>query len=245
MNNKDSLSHRVKSGRWVFDKEVAEVFDDMLFRSVPGLERACNTANLLFSSIEKFRPSCNNYNVLDLGIGTGTTCQKIIPNPNSKAVFGIDTSFEMIEKARNSLRYTFGKVTLEQGDIKDPLPLSFPSKFGVILSVLTMMFVPPDYRLSVLQRLREALSREGSLFIMEKTVPSSIPMIVRDSYRQYKLDSGYTVQQVNEKEASLQGVLIPQSPDEWERMFKVAGFESVELVFAELQFRGWLLRKTV
>lgn len=242
---KDSLSHEVASPKWTFDASVAEVFDDMLLRSVPGLARACKTANLLLSATERCYPHYQNNNVLDLGVGTGTTCRYIVPNRKEKALFALDNAPDMVEKARANLKDVFGHATIKCADIREPLPITFPSKFGTILCVLTLMFTPPEYRLPILKRICGALSNEGVLFFMEKTVPSSMPMLLRDAYRAYKAEAGYSTSQINDKESALQGVLIPQSSQEWERMFREAGFTSYEMVFSELQFKGWLLRKSV
>ena len=77
-------------------------------------------------------------------MGTGTTCRYIVPNRKEKALFALDNAPDMVEKARANLKDVFGHATVKCGDIREPLPITFPSKFGTILCVLTLMFTPPS-----------------------------------------------------------------------------------------------------
>ena len=83
-----------------FDEEVAEVFDDMLNRSIPGYQ-------VLQEVISNFiiEYYCKGSYIYDLGCSTGNTILGLYKNmPGSSsidyAIRAVDKSPEMIEKAK-------------------------------------------------------------------------------------------------------------------------------------------------
>lgn len=60
-------------GSWKFDESVAEVFTDMLSRSIPGYD---NMRELMFRMARNFlRPHSN---VLDIGCSTGLSSKELV-----------------------------------------------------------------------------------------------------------------------------------------------------------------------
>ncbi len=103
MKNKDSLyaekQNQVTPFR--FDKEVADVFDDMLERSVPGYRTTISMIGLLAERYSRADSFC-----YDLGCSLGAatlSMRKNIKQPGC-SIIAVDNSKPMIEKCRTQDR---------------------------------------------------------------------------------------------------------------------------------------------
>ena len=63
------------------------------------------------------------------------------------------------------------------------------------------------------------------------------------TYSDFKLDQGYTAEEVLNKSISLKSILEPFSAETNVNMFRKAGFEEVTSVMKWLCFEGWLCVK--
>ena len=98
MNGKDELfKHKRTAKEFQFDEHVADVFDDMLDRSIPFYRHVITmTGDLLRSRLR------SGDHVVDLGCSTGTTLIFLAEGlKNLELSFtGIDNSVPMLERAR-------------------------------------------------------------------------------------------------------------------------------------------------
>ena len=89
---------------FTFDKQVANVFDDMVRRSVPGYQSMIEMVALMVKSYGQ-----NNTNYYDLGASTGAISLALgVNNPcENNRIIAIDNSLEMVKKSQQNLK---GKV---------------------------------------------------------------------------------------------------------------------------------------
>lgn len=89
-----------KLGDFTFDESVAEVFPDMIQRSVPGYSNIITAIGML---AERF--VTDNSNVYDLGCSRGAGILSIRRNVNAKNVqiIGVDNSQPMVERCKTHL----------------------------------------------------------------------------------------------------------------------------------------------
>ena len=87
-----------------FDKEVVEVFDDMVKRSVPGYDSMIQMIGLIARIYGQ-----DNTNYYDLGSSTGAITLSIALNNKSKnnQFFAIDNSKEIVEQCKKNLQNFF------------------------------------------------------------------------------------------------------------------------------------------
>lgn len=90
-----------KLGDFTFDESVAEVFPDMIQRSVPGYSNIITAIGML---AERF--VTDNSNVYDLGCSRGAGILSIRRNVNAKNVqiIGVDNSQPMVERCKNPFK---------------------------------------------------------------------------------------------------------------------------------------------
>tara|TARA_R100001463_G_scaffold123794_2_gene180615 strand:- start:694 stop:1407 length:714 start_codon:yes stop_codon:yes gene_type:complete len=232
-----SYSHR-PNGDWVFDDEVAKCFDHMLKTSVPMYDEMIRS---IFSIISQNNFSCkpDNGSMLDLGCGTATTLKELACLSTGHSVVGIDSSESMVKIARENTEH-LSNASIYCQSVTDP----FPDKrlYGTVLSVLTLMFIPPLDRLKVLKMCHDRLDDNGIMFVVEKCETNFDEDIIVPIYHLWKMSQGYSKKSIENKSSSLKGVLVPFSAWENEVMFKQAKFKS-EIFFAHHMFRGWILKK--
>src|ERR1043166_2983334 len=125
-------------GDFNFGKKVAEVFDDMLGRSVPfyaELQRMIGEMAVDFAG-----PGSTVY---DLGCSTGTTLLNLDRNlPSDVRLVGVDYSAEMLARCQAKLK-THGSARpfeLIQADLTDGTKIENAS---LVVMVLTLQFIRP------------------------------------------------------------------------------------------------------
>jgi len=223
-----------------FSPQVAEVFDDMLERSVPFYKE---TMAMAASLLEAFVPV--GAVVYDLGCSTGATMLELarrLPDRDLHFV-GVDSSAAMVEKARLKAEVYAKSERLRfvQADILD-CPLQDPA--AIILNY-TLQFIRPLQRPEFARRLHDALKPGGLLLVCEKTI-SHTPLFNRayiGYYLDFKRRQGYSEIEIAKKREALENVLVPFSAAETVEMLQKAGFAQVEQFFQWFNFSGFVARK--
>jgi len=220
---------------WSFNDDVANVFDDMLGRSIPGYENMRDTVIRMISPI-----ITNGGHILDLGCSHGEMIAKLIKDLGSSMYVnyvGIDSSTAMVSKARKRFADD-ERVTIVHGNIADAEMQRL--RYDSILSILTLQFIPIEYRQEVLKQVHDALTPNGCFILVEKVLgeSSSGQDHLVSVYHQMKKDNGYSEEQVEAKRVSLQNVLVPLRASENIRMLKSAGFSVVQPFWQNLNFVG-------
>ena len=220
---------------WSFNDDVANVFDDMLGRSIPGYENMRDTVIRMISPIVT-----NGGHILDLGCSHGEMIAKLIKDLGSSMYVnyvGIDSSTAMVSKARKRFADD-ERVTIVHGNIADAEMQRL--RYDSILSILTMQFIPIEHRQEILKQIYDALTANGCFILVEKVLGESSlgQEHLVSVYHQMKKDNGYSEEQVEAKRLSLQNVLVPLRASENIRMLKSAGFSVVQPFWQNLNFAG-------
>ena len=223
-----------------FDGKVADVFDDMLNRSVPCYRMVIDmTGNIL----EKFLRDGDR--IYDLGCSTGATLVELagrLARPDLHFI-GVDSSPAMLSKARHKAEMfaVAGRVDFQEADIID-LDISGA---GAVIMNYTLQFLRPIQRQEFLTKVQRALRPGGVLLISEKVV-SPDPELNRafiDFYLDFKRRNGYSETEISRKRQALENVLIPFSIKENLDLLRQAGFASGETFFQWFNFASLVARK--
>jgi tRNA (cmo5U34)-methyltransferase len=240
MSRPDNYSPGAK---WAFDDGVAQVFPDMLKRSIPGYS---TMRDCVVRVAKPFLESANSEKYfLDIGCSRGDVIYDVLNSLSSIGhvqVVGVDSSKPMIDLATESFS-RFTNVSFVHADATN-MTIT-PGKYSVITSVLTAQFLPLDTRQEFFEMVHSGLSHDGAFIVVEKILgetPKSQAFLV-DNYHIFKKDNGYSEEQVEQKRKSLQGVLVPLRGSENESMLKDAGFSCVQRFWQCLNFAGWIAFK--
>ena len=242
MNNKDMIfSAPIKNlGDFTFDEQVAEVFPDMISRSVPGYSNIITAIGMLAS-----RFVTDNSNVYDLGCSRGAAALSVRRNLTAKNVkiIGIDNSEPMVERARQYLNAYHSDIPVEIlcDDIRN---VEIKNASMVILN-FTLQFLPPEDRIELLTKIFNGLKKGGVLVLSEKFKFESEEMneLLIDLHHQFKRANGYSELEVSQKRTALENVMRTDSIPTHKKRLKDIGFAQVELWFQCFNFGSMIAIK--
>lgn len=237
MNKKDEV---IVKEKWSFDENVTEVFENMLERSIPDY---LNMRSLVTSIIQNYQieDTC----ILDLGCSTGGAIQDALSSSHASIKFiGLEISKPMLKKARSKLGQFIEnkKVEIIECDLRNNFPKYNNS---IVLSILTLQFIPIEYRQQIISNIYSSLEPGGVFVLVEKILgeDSIGNQILEKLYYQMKGENGYTEEQIKNKRKSLEGILVPVTSSWNEDMMYKAGFENVQKFWQQLNFSAWIAFK--
>jgi len=236
-NAGDNIKTAVSS--WDFGGDTPLSFDDHISKSVPGY----HIGQSLIASYSDFFVNLTPKLIYDIGCSTGTLLSRIENrHPNKDLAYeGIDVVPEMIEYAKNRNFINPEKFNFKCDDILN-IELRESS---IISSYYTLQFVLPSVRQEIVNRIYKSLTWGGAFFVFEKTRGPDGRFQDMNShvYNEYKINQGYTPEEIFSKSRSLAGVLEPFSDKGNFEMFERAGFKDIELIFTNICFKGWICVK--
>lgn len=237
----------IPKGKWQFDAEVAAVFDDMISRSIPDYETMRDLTTRI--GHEFIFP---HLDVADLGCSTGLGIERLIgreqQRDNSETKFYLfDTSEPMLAICKEKFK-DCPNVIVEECDITRGIehsPVMPYGNYSLVLSILTLQFVPIEYRQSVVQDVYNSLCEGGAFLIVEKVLGYSCPIdeVLKKLYYDIKRDNSYTEDQIAEKRKSLEGTLVPITETANRQMLEAAGFRRIDTYWRYLNFVGLIAIK--
>ena len=242
-NDKDEVFSKAfaSSSDFRFSSDVAQVFDDMVSRSVPYYpEMQRMIAELAADHAQEGTA------VYDLGCSTGTTLQMMSERIDGSVRFvGIDDSRDMLAKCDAKLKQSgFERpYELRYADLNEGLSIDNAS---VVVLCLTLQFVRPMFRDRLLRSIFEGMVPGGVLLLVEKilTENSNFNRDFIKYYYDYKRRQNYSEMEISQKREALENVLIPYRLTENVSMLKEAGFSSCEVFFKWYNFCGVIAKKT-
>jgi tRNA (cmo5U34)-methyltransferase len=237
------LNSEKGAGTFEFDAEVAEVFDDMLERSIP----------FYLEQQAMIRGLCKNLwipgtTVYDLGCSTATTLVGLSRElPPSAFLVGYDNSIPMLDRARKNIEenHLQERVDLRHGDLNGQLTDLSLKDAGIVTLCWTLQFVSLARRDNVIRWIYDALVNEGVLIVTEKILTNNGDMnhFFVDLYYEFKRRRGYADAEIARKREALENVLVPCRLDDNLDLLRRNRFERVETFFQWFNFAGFLCVK--
>ena len=236
MDENSSLGHK-PDGKWSFDQTVADIFDDMLNRSIPYYSSMRSTV----FDIGRRYVKPGTY-VIDLGCSRGEALAPFVGSCPTANFAGFEISEPMLEAARARFKLN-RNVAISKTDLRDGLPTVGP--VSVALSVLTLQFVPIEYRQGLVGAIYDALVPGGACILVEKVLGECGPIdaTLVGAYYDLKMRNGYSNEEIQRKRFSLEGVLVPVTAKWNEELLRSNGFRQVECIWRCLNFAAWLAVK--
>lgn len=229
-----------KASDFKFGANVANVFDDMVSRSVPFYGEMQRMIAELSADHAK-----DGSDVYDLGCSTGTTMigMDTMVDKNIRFV-GVDDSQEMLDKCKSKLmEIGFSRdYDLRCNDLGQGVNISNSS---VVVLCLTLQFVRPIYRERLVKDIYNGLNKGGALILVEKilTEESRFNRDFINYYYNYKRRNQYSELEISQKREALENVLIPYKLSENISLLRDRGFGSCEVFFKWYNFAGLIAIK--
>lgn len=225
---------------FAFDSKVAEVFSDMIRRSVPGYGTVINMTGVLANQYVTANSNC-----YDLGCSLGASSLAMQHGIQTQGcqIIGIDNSQAMLDQASDHLKQAEGEtpITLQHADVLET-PIENAS---MVVMNFTLQFIAPDLRLELLKRIHQGMNPGGILILSEKITfedPEEERLQI-EMHHAFKRANGYDDLEISQKRSALENVLIPETLHQhYERLSK-AGFSRTDLWFQCFNFVSLVARK--
>ena len=245
MTNKDNIfaAETRAVGDFNFGEEVAEVFDDMLDRSIPLYREQQRMIGEIAAEFAE-----DGSVVYDLGCSTGITLETLRAALSAAGkqvrLVGVDYSEPMLERARKRFAAIavhdwphFVHADLNHGCVIE--------NASVVVLNLTLQFVRPLYRDKLIRLIVDGLNENGCLILMEKVLSkdSLLNRMFIKYYYDMKRHNGYSETEINAKREALENVMIPYRIDENVELLKRNGFAEVDVFFKWYNFAGMVAIK--
>lgn len=218
--------------KWKFDGDVTAEFDDMLSRSIPEYETMRRLTFEVGSSFVQ-----EGTDVVDLGASRGEAVAPFVD--------AFDCTYTLIEVSdpmRDTLHERFhgrSNVKVLDWDLRNRFPMVEAS---LVLSVLTVQFVPIEHRQRILRKVYDSLLPGGALVLVEKVLGATADLdaVMVNRYHEMKRRNGYTEDDIRRKRLSLEGVLVPVTARMNEEFLASAGFREIDCFWRHLNFCSWV-----
>lgn len=229
---------------FTFDEKVANVFPDMINRSVPGYANIVAMSGIL--SAEFFQKNTYCY---DLGCSLGASSlsmAKAISEP-SLTIIAVDNSQAMLDKAKALLQ-------TEQSALKEASCINFICadindicihNASVVVMNFTLQFIAPEKRFGLLSRIYQGMKKGGILILSEKLMydKKEQQQLLIDMHHFFKKANGYSALEISQKRQTIENVLLPETLETHKQRLNDIGFKQVEQWFQCFNFSSLIAIK--
>ena len=233
-NSGDNI--KAQNANWKFNGNMVENFEEHISKSVPLYKEGHKLVENLSDYFIKDDSFC-----YELGSSTGILINNIAKkNQNKDAKFiGLEIEKDMVDKA-NKL-YKLNNLEFINEDINN---FKF-NKSDMIISYYSIQFIHPKHRQLLFDKIYNSLNWGGAFVFFEKVRANDARFqdILTNLYTEYKLEVGYSADEIISKTKSLKGVLEPFSTQGNIDLLKRAGFEDFITIQKYMNFEGFLAIK--
>jgi len=232
----------VQVGQFEFDDSVADVFPDMIARSVPGYSSMLAMAEQITQT-----HAVPDSQLYDLGCSLGAATQRIRQHaPTSCQLHAVDNSAAMIARLSkqllqdraNETTHSLCETILHETDIRS---VAVQNASVVVLN-LTLQFLPPAERTPLLQSIAHGMLPGGALLLSEKVCfdDPQEQQLMTDLHLDFKRAHGYSELEIAQKRSSLEETLIPESLSAHLQRLRVCGFRQASVWFQCFNFASMI-----
>ena len=222
-----------------FDEKVAEVFPDMLKRSIPGYPAIIAMIETLSGIYSQ-----PNSNLYDLGCSLGASSlsmQRGVRVDGCK-IIAIDNSEAMIAKC---VKQTDGNSRTKIDYICESILDTKIENASVVVLNFTLQFIEASRRHELIKKIWNGMNEGGVLILSEKVKfdEERVNNLLINVYHDFKRANGYSDLEISQKRTALEKVLIPETiANHHDRLIR-AGFSSANMWFQCFNFMSMLAIK--
>ncbi|TGD73870.1 carboxy-S-adenosyl-L-methionine synthase CmoA [Mangrovimicrobium sediminis] len=228
------------TGLFAFDAKVAEVFPDMIQRSVPGYATIVAMTGLL---AQRYASAGSRLYDLGCSLGASTLAMRANLESSDCRIVGVDNSSAMLARARQIIDADDNTtpVDLLCADLAD---VAIEDASVVVLN-FTLQFVPPAQRDAVIARICDGLRPGGIMVLSEKVIfeDAHLDALNIDLHHEFKRANGYSDLEIAQKRAALENVLVPESLARHRQRISDAGFSACDVWFQCFNFASLIALK--
>ncbi|CAM3907957.1 carboxy-S-adenosyl-L-methionine synthase CmoA [Rheinheimera salexigens] len=224
-----------------FDDQVADVFPDMIQRSVPGYHTIIQTIGKLTA---KYQQPDSLYYDLGCSLGAATLAMRRNLTAENCKIISVDNSSAMVERCERHLQSFRSDVPVDV-QLADIRHIDI-SNAAVVVINFTLQFLPKTDRDQLIQQIYNGLKPGGLLILSEKFIHSQTTEneLLIDLHHDFKRANGYSELEVSQKRTALENVMQPDTLQQHARRLSQAGFSQQTVWFQCFNFCSMLAIKS-
>ncbi len=223
MRKKDTLYRSVNEPikPFEFNQHVADVFPDMIERSVPGYPLTISMLSVIAGEYAQ-----EHSNIYDLGCSLGAASLAVRQGLKNKSckIIAIDNSPAMIDACVKDIAddENNNRICFELGDVLQ----TRIEKASIVVMNFTLQFIPLASRQTLLNKIYQGLLPGGVLVLSEKIIfdDNAETDTMNNLHHHMKALNGYDQLEIANKRDALEQVLIPETQENHQQRIKNAGF---------------------
>jgi tRNA (cmo5U34)-methyltransferase len=222
-----------EAGSFEFDGEVADVFPDMLKRSIPGYAASIRAIGTLASGYVQPGTKC-----YDLGCSLGAATLAMRQNITAPGceIIAVDLAPAMIERCRKIISADGSgvDVSLVEGDVRQ---ITIEQASMVVMNY-TLQFLSVGERDEMIGKICNGLIDGGVFVLSEKVVDedSKVEELLIEMHHEFKRQNAYSDLEISRKRIALEDILIPESIPTHRARLQNAGFRHVGVWLRHFNF---------
>jgi len=223
-----------------FDAQVADVFSDMIERSVPGYR---SIITMIETLTEHYAQTGSTLYDLGCSLGAASLSMRRGIVAQGCRIVSIDNSEIMVERCRKAMERDHNPTPVETicADIRT---VEITNASVVVLN-FTLQFIPPEDRVRLLEKIAGGMRPGGVLILAEKVVfgDEHLNNLLTNIHHDFKRAHGYSDLEISQKRNALENVLIPETISTHRERLLNSGFTSVDVWFQCFNFMSMLAVK--
>jgi tRNA (cmo5U34)-methyltransferase len=225
-----------------FDADVADVFDDMIRRSVPGYECVLSMLGVFAS---RFAQADSHVYDLGCSLGGATLSVRRALRGRRVHIVAADKSNAMIRRFAERLDRMGHGPTVELV-CQDAREVDIKNASLVVLN-FTLQFLPVSDRRALLRRIWRGLLPGGALVLSEKLsfARQAEQGLFADLHDEFRRQNGYSELEISQKRSALENVLFTETADQHLQRLVDVGFDSVHTWFRCANFGSFVALKSL
>jgi tRNA (cmo5U34)-methyltransferase len=225
-SNRDNLFAQPMDvvSEFTFDQSVAEVFQDMAQRSIPGYQAIIHhTGELAARFVQK------DTNCYDLGCSLGASTLSVRQRIEGRdvALYAVDNSRAMLKKCAANLASEPSTTRIEL--VHEDICEVEINNASLVIMNFTLQFIPLEQRTALLSKIYAGLNPGGCLIASEKLhfEPAPLNHLLNELHHQFKRDQGYSDLEISQKRDAIENVLVPETLETHISRLQSCGFKTV------------------
>ena len=211
-------------GSFEFNDAVADVFPDMLRRSIPGYEASLRAIRAL--ARRYVQPDSHCYD-LGCSLGAATLAIRHGIAADGCRIIAIDSAVPMVERCQEIVAKDELQIPVDvvAGDIRETEIFNA----SMIVMNYTLQFLPIGERATLLKKISDGMLPGGVFVLSEKVVDDDpgIEALLVDLHHDFKRRHSYSDLEISRKRAAIENVLVPESIAIHKKRMQDAGFQHV------------------
>jgi tRNA (cmo5U34)-methyltransferase len=226
--SRDTLyaTENLETGPFEFNEDVAQVFPDMLKRSIPGYAASIQAIGTLAANLVQPNSRC-----YDLGCSLGAATLAMRRNIKAAGcrIVAVDNAPAMVSCCRELLATDKKAGPAEVSVIEANLQDVEITRASMVVMNYTLQFLPLEERPAIIRKIAKGMNPGGVLVLSEKVVDEDpvVEETLQNLHHEFKRRNAYSDLEISRKRAALENILVPETVNTHKQRLTDAGFRHV------------------